>query len=693
MKNINAVRVVGFRATFWYAVYRFQLLGGIARRRTPVLSREEILGCLPPKALEWNPARRPAFFFGDLDGIHEFLRQIVPDAGTEFASELDHIQKGFYRLWEDARHELGFPPDWNRNPLTGRSLPADRHWTEVDENVSGDIKGVWELSRFSLAFRLARVYAATGDERAPELFWKLVESWLEANPPNAGPQWSSSQEVALRSMAWIFALHAFARSPATTSVRTGNLIAALDAHAHRIDATLAYAKAQNNNHLISEAAGLFTIGLMFPDLPDAARWEAKGRGLLEGTTGQFFPDGGYIQHSHNYHRLALQLYAWAMRLAEINGKPFSGKMDSCIDRSLDLLGRLVDPATGRIPNFGHNDGALFLPLNDCGYEDFRPLLQTLSLWRKGARIWTAGSWDEDADWLLGPDFIDCAARLSSEEIADPQKSVIAPRAGLFLLPGRESRAVIRCARFHERPAHADQLHVDLWWRGENIACDAGSYLYGGDSPWRNALTQAALHNTVTIDGQDQMKPSGRFGWATLAQGNGEFTGKDKWQGSHDGYHALGVTHRRMVERMDDDVWIVTDDLIGQGRHTVRLHWLLPDYPWEWSAPDEDLALQNLLSAKMTGWKDGSGCGLILRTPAGAISLRIWSSRTAKFNLYRAGEKVNGEDAVGKTISPEIRGWRSLRYASKSPALSLAGIAEGELLVRFISVWTPLPKGK
>ncbi len=42
------------------------------------------------------------------------------------------------------------------NPLTGRRIVADKHWTEVEEQAAGDIKGIWELSRFNLAFRLVR---------------------------------------------------------------------------------------------------------------------------------------------------------------------------------------------------------------------------------------------------------------------------------------------------------------------------------------------------------------------------------------------------------------------------------------------------------------------------------------------------------------------------------------------------------
>jgi hypothetical protein len=685
MEELKTLRVVGFRSAFWYGVYRLQILSGISRRRTPLCSWDEIIGRLPPAAFEADPSGMPPFFFNDPRTLGAVLGRIAPQAESGLNSELENIQKGSFCLWEDARHDLGFPPDWNRNPLTGRAASADRHWTATDEQASGDIKGLWELSRFSLAFRLARLYAVTGNERAPEIFWQLVESWMGANPPNAGPQWLSSQEVALRSMAWIFALRAFAWSPATTAARVGRLIAAFDAHARRIDATLAYAKAQNNNHLISEAAGLFTIGLLFPDLPGAAHWNSKGRALLESTTGQFFQDGGYIQHSVNYHRLALQLYLWAIRLAELNGKPFSEAMYSCVDRSLELLSAMIDPDTGRAPNFGHNDGALFPALNSCAYEDYRPLLQTLSLWRRRKKILEDGPWNEDALWLLGPDALTISSRMLRPQ--GESEPFNAPNAGLYLMPWLQSCAVIRCARFRSRPAHADQLHVDVCWRGENIACDAGSYLYGGDPPWRNSLTHAALHNTVTVDGLDQMKRSGRFGWATLSQARGEFIEKGKWQGSHDGYRALGITHRRIVERIDSDVLVINDELIGKGTHTARLHFLMPDFPWEPLAQETDPTPENMLMERLPGWKDGSGGGWMFHSPAGEFTLRIWSNRDVLWNMYRAGERVFGLAEEKGPVPAEIRGWRSLRYANKLPALSLAGTAAGVLPICFISIWT------
>ena len=64
-----------------------------------------------------------------------------------------------------------------------------------------------------------------------------------------------------------------------------------------------------------------------------------------------------------------------------------------------------------------------------------------------------------------------------------------PDGGVHILRGEASAAFIRCTDFRERPSHADQLHVDLWMRGQNIACDAGTFLYNGQGLWQNGLAR------------------------------------------------------------------------------------------------------------------------------------------------------------------------------------------------------------
>ena len=107
-----------------------------------------------------------------------------------------------------------------------------------------------------------------------------------------------------------------------------------------------------------------------------------------------------------------------------------------------------------------------------------------------------GPWDELALWFGIP--------------LENRKYIQLPRYLGDQLYGKDSWAYLRTAQFTSRPSHADQLHVDLWWRGLNIAQDAGTYLYNADPPWDNRLTAAQLHNTVTVNGRDQFTRAGRF---------------------------------------------------------------------------------------------------------------------------------------------------------------------------------------
>src|ERR1700677_2997242 len=144
----------------------------------------------------------------------------------------------------------------------------------------GDLKFILESSRFLFIYPLLRAYALTGDERFPEAFWTAIEDWSFQNPPMHGPLWICGQECSLRILAWTFALHGFIHSPSTTNERVSKLVSMIAAHAWRTTQSLAYARSQRSNHLITEAVGLWTAGTLFPELSSAKTWQKKGAELL-----------------------------------------------------------------------------------------------------------------------------------------------------------------------------------------------------------------------------------------------------------------------------------------------------------------------------------------------------------------------------------------------------------------------------
>ncbi len=661
----GVVRTLGLPWLVRRTLHAAQMRTGLTRLRTPAATWDELpLGELlrgrdlvdPRALLAYRRERASAFFFqpADRDLFAPLLRAWDASAAESVLDEADALVAGEFRYFSDRTVNLGRPPAWHRNPFTGHELARDAHWSVIGDFGGDDIKVVWEPSRFGAAYALVRAYWRTGDERYPECFWRLVESWYAQNPPQTGANWKCGQETTFRVMAWCFALHGFLDSPATTPERTAMLMQMIAMSGRRIEANIAYALNQQNNHGVSEGAGLFTIGTLFPEFAGADRWRERGRAILERLGRELvYDDGAFAQQSFNYQRLMLHDYLWSIRLGDIAGAPLSAELRARINASARLLWYAQDEGTGRVPVYGANDGALILPLDGCGYDDYRPVVQAVSMLAAGVRQYDAGPWDEPLLWLFGPRALE--APLAKEE----RPPFVSTASGYAVLRDRDSHVIVRSAeRFRHRPSHADLLHVDLWWRGVNIAVDPGTCSYNDASIPDAGFDRTRHHNTLTVDGRDQMDRVSRFLWAPWATGRTRAIDPSTgyWEAEHHGYQRLRqpATHRRAVARLGGDVWAVADTLLSAGAHDVRLHWLLPDFPYE---------------------LDEAQGRLRLETPSGPFWIALWSSTpTGKVRVSRAENDGTG--------------WRSRRYGSREPALALTLECAAATTARFVTVFAP-----
>ena len=232
------------------------------------------------------------------------------------------------------------------------------------------------------------------------------------------------------------------------------------------------------------------------------------------------------------------------------------------------------------------------------------------------------------------------------------------------MSGRESSCMVRCVSFMHRPSHADQLHMDLWWRGLNVLSDPGTFSYVSfpTSDW--GFKSTFFHNTVAIDGLDQMTDASQFLWLDWSQGHERRLDlSEQWDYAeleHDGYRRIGVSHRRTILRVGDHAWVIVDDLLGSGVHSCRLHWLLADFPFDFKESDRTLTL---------------------RTPLGSIDLRVFCASTSTSTLARAGQQVH------PALMPdrEDRGWIAPCYNRLEPGLSFAEESCAQLPIRFITI--------
>jgi hypothetical protein len=687
--TIKAARQLGIPSLLNYARYQVGLRSGYYRRKS-TQPNNDAPGSL--HAVLELPSQ-------------ESLRAILGDRTRHLIEQADEVAAGKVRLFGNQPVPLQLVP------------PGElAHWTYYAKNKlpggEEDIKLLWEPARFGWAFTLGRAYLLTGNETYARTFWEHTETFLSANPAYLGPNWYSGQEAALRLLAFVFAWQIFVPSPYSSTARQTHLRNSIAEHAARLPLTLVYAKAQNNNHLLTEAAGLYTAGLALREHPEAQRWRGWGwKSFNQALQAQISSDGAYIQHSTNYHRLMLQTILWVVSLKNPGQlrHPLPLESQTRAASATRWLMALLDPLSGRVPNLGPNDGAYILPFSTCPFEDFRPVLQAAASAFLGKCLFPPGPVDEMRLWLGINDTeqgilkVDLSTPPPAPPLSWGGESSPLPRGRGTRGDGDsltsephcitsskvDSWVYLRAARFSARPGHADQLHLDLWWRGLNVALDPGTFRYNSAPPWDNSLSRTEVHNTVCINNTDQMTRAGRFLWLDWAQAYildykpSQDSSFISITAQHDGYSRMGVMHRRQVTARDDG-WNVLDELNPTEPYAstispvqARLHWLLPDWPWEILDPgsqDQNQYSYILRIKSRYGW-----ISLEVRIPV-PEHMQV-SESTPEIQLARAGELIYGAGEV----SP-VAGWASPTYDHKVPALAFSIRQKGRLPVRFSSDW-------
>ena len=539
------------------ALYRGLRKAGAYERRHPVAAHQA------PARFAGNGGIEPVEIAGGAAIVHAADRLV--------AGKLDY----FGSFGVDA----GSPPDWFHDPYKQADFQDRKsHWSRLsDFGAGGDIKVIWELSRFGWCLPLVQAAIVSGDSRYIETANAWIADWQEKNPVNAGPNWMCGQETSIRLLHVLLAdallrKHAGLRSPLDEFVST---------HCERIAATTSYALAQANNHSISEAAALYAGGdwLARNSRESGAlgrRYRLTGTRMLERQVARLIlADGTFSQFSVNYHRLLLDTLSFVECWRRENELPaFSEGFRASAASATDWLLHAVEPRNGAAPNVGANDGAHLYRLSPSPYRDFRPTVQlaaTIFLEQRACR--DPGPWDAAFAWLgLEP----------SETVYEPERCSLRRQGGFTFLrhSGLDSMLLCRSPGRQFRPSHADALHVDVWCRGENVARDAGTYSYAADAHELQYYKGTASHNTIQFDDRDQMRTIGRFLFADWLESDLlEADAKDglaRWHAAYTDYE--GCRHERVVEETGDG-WRVTDRVSGPFRKAV-LRWRLhPDWGW------------------------------------------------------------------------------------------------------------------
>ena len=436
--------------------------------------------------------------------------------------------------------DLGVEPDWLDAPV-----PPDREWR-------------LEWSKFYCGLDLAWAYRRTGDPRYLETWERLVGSWIARVPPGS----DSSDVIGRRVQNWIYAWVRFnsAPGPAEVSAATrARLLESLEAQLSHLRTHLT----AERNHRTLELYALFLASLALPSLdPHGSMQRFAVRELSQNLADDILPDGVHREASTHYHLLVLRTFLGVLENARRFAIELPGEYRGRLALACDFAAHLHRP-DGQIPALSDSDTA--------SYAD---------LLRLAARLFRR------RDWL----YVATRGRSGTP----PRRTAASFEAGGYFIrrsgwggPGTrfedERYLVFDCGPLGDGGhGHYDMLNVELAASGKPLVVDPGRYTYHADagSPWRHWFKGTAAHNTVTVDGLDQVpyrpgRPRKPLPRATLL-GRFESDGLDVLCGEAVS-PCYDAVHQRRILFVAGEYWIIEDRLTGARRHRydLRFH-LAPD---------------------------------------------------------------------------------------------------------------------
>lgn len=506
----------------------------------------------------------------------------------------ERILDGKLDVFRLEGYQLGNPPQWNRDPLTGTQPPLTFGPTlnYRDEKLVGDIKYLWEPSRHLHLVTLAQAWKLTQEERYLEGIANHLESWLDQAPYLHGPHWSSSLELGIRLINWslVWRLTDGASQPPFLNKKLRQRwLQSIYQHAHFIRWHFS-GFSSANNHLIGEAAGLYAAAVTWPIWPKMASWKKVAKNILiEEALHQNAPDGVNREQAISYQQFVLDFLLIPGLMGEELKEPFPKEYWRRIEHMLEFVEAIMDVG-GNLPMIGDADDGYAVRLSqEIDFDCYRSLMATGSVIfsRKDLQE-GAGRLDHKTQWLLGKKGEQAFARLKNSETIDRKDATSFSQGGYFILskdPGkpREIHVVMDAAPLGflslAAHGHADALSLTLSIMGKPFLIDPGTYAYHTQKKWRDYFRGTSAHNTLRVDGEDQSLSGGNFMWRHHAQIQDvqweTSDHHDRLRASHDGYKRLPhpVIHRRDVTLdKERDILRITDRLESDGSHLIERFW-------------------------------------------------------------------------------------------------------------------------
>lgn len=385
----------------------------------------------------------------------------------------------------------------------------------------------WEASQKSLLWRFTLHYFHYLHLLDREEQVALCREWIAENPVGEGVGWHP-YPTSLRLVNWCRAELAASDLLESLYRQAAYLSRTVETHVY-------------GNHLLENARALVLAGCYLQGQGEADQWIEQGLSIYrDALAEQILSDGFHFERSPMYHALVLE-----GMLDVLNVLPE--------DRAAPLkLREAAQAMAGGLAGATHPDGSLAL-FNDATHEIPLPPKRLLQY----------------AQGVLG---------------CDPSPRSAFSEAGYYVLDTDDLWIMIDGGpagpEYLMAHAHADIFSYELSLFGERFVVDSGVYQYA-TGPMRDYVRSTAAHNTVQIDGANQIEC-----WDAFRVARRDAPRKVQWERSGSGVEFKGIfngyrqvlgdelSHHRHLEVDTDTRTVHVDDRIeGHGTHWVesRIH--------------------------------------------------------------------------------------------------------------------------
>jgi len=529
-----------------------------------------------------------------------------------------------------------------RDPITGRRWPnVDAYCFDVPyrhNSDTGDVKYIWEINRLQFLQVAAAEARLTKNPILANGILELILVWMDVNPPFLGINWCSGIELALRIVTIVIIL-SFLGEVGEREKRV-RLRTLLHAHAFWLGRYPSlYSSA--NNHLISEALGLFLVGTLVPDLPHAQEMAAHGRTVFEDEIRkQILDDGVGVEQSVTYTAFTIEMCVLAGLIGELTGCSFSAEYKKRLAAGAEFMCWLLDES-GHAPAIGDNDEGRVVALSPNSEPQYvASVAAAVGGFLNQPRFMIPRRTPELRDAIF------CALEMAPPPVRTGMRIF---KSGGYTVVRKSHAGQQTLLVFDHGPigylsiaahGHADALSIWLHVGDVPVFIDAGTYLYHAERTHRDFFRSTSAHNTMTVEGESGNIPTGPFQW--LRKGDARLLShKDDadWyvEGQYDGYKTrFNVVHCRRVTRTAHG-FEIADRLIGRGStQSVSIRFLLaPDLAALQDGDDWIIQLPNRIAVTVQGpvgfkaQKDRANEG----SPAGWTSMYFGDRRATDQLLF------------------------------------------------------------